>query len=152
MCTGSEASTRLPARAGLAPAAASRRRAHAPGRRRGLSLVSLIFLGLVVLLLFVLGLRVVPAFTEYLAIERAVARVGTEGATVREIRSAFDRYATLDDIKSIAGRDLDITKDGDRIVVSYAYTYSVPLLKNVRLVIDFTGSSNGPSSRNRVAE
>jgi len=144
MCTGSAVSASHPRKR------AARRAAPA----RGLSLVSLIFLGLVVVMLFILGMKVVPAFTEYMAIERAVARVGNEGHTVREIRSAFDRYATLDDIKSITGRDLDITKDGELIVVNFAYSYSVPLLQNVRLVIDFTGSSGGPGgSRPRaVAE
>ena len=116
-------------------------------RQRGLSLVSLIFLGVIALLLFVLGMKVVPAVTEYLSIQRAVQQVGNEGQTVREIRQAFDRHAIIDDIKSVAGKDLDITKDGDRVVVSFSYTYSVPLLSNARLVIDFSGSNVGPGGR-----
>jgi hypothetical protein len=104
-------------------------------------------MGLLAILLFALGMKVVPAFTEYMAIERAVGRVGNEGTTVRDVRSAFDKYATLDDIKSITSRDLDITKDGDRIVVSFSYTYSVTLLQNVRLAIDFAGSNNAPGNR-----
>jgi len=116
-------------------------------RQRGLSLVSLVFLGFVALLLIILGMKVVPAVTEYMSIQRAVNQVGNEGQTVREIRQAFDRHAIIDDIKSVAGKDLDITKDGDRIVVSFSYTYSVPLLSNARLVIDFSGSNVGPGGR-----
>jgi len=116
-------------------------------QQRGLSLVSLIFVGVVVILLLTVGMKVVPALAEYLAVERAVQKVGSEGQTVRDIRNAFDRYATIDDIKSISGKDLDITKDAEHIVVSYSYSYSVPILDNVRIVIDFSGSNRDHPGR-----
>ncbi len=109
--------------------------------QRGLSLVGLIFIGLIVVILTVIGAKTVPAVVEYLAIEKDVQRAADSGQTVESIRAAFDRYATIDDVTSIHGRDLDVTKDGDQVIVSYAYTYTIPLLSNVRLVIDFSGSS-----------
>jgi hypothetical protein len=112
-----------------------------PARQRGLSLVSLIFLGLIAILLLTIGFKLVPSLIEYLAIDRSVQRIKNEGSTVRELRSAFDRYATIDDIKSISGKDLDITKDADGVVISFAYSYSVPIVENVRLVIDYSGST-----------
>jgi hypothetical protein len=120
----------------------------AAARQRGLSLVSLIFVGVIVVFLLVIGAKAVPAMTEYFAIDRAVQKVAGEGQTVRDIRSAFDRYATVDDIKSIYGKDLDITKDGDRVIVSYSYQYSIPILDNVRIVIDFAGSNRDHPGRN----
>ena len=117
------------------------RRAAMPARQRGLSLVSLIFLGLIAILLLTIGFKLVPSLIEYLAIDRAVQRIKNEGSTVREIRSAFDRASTIEDIKSISGKDLDITKDADGVVISYAYSYSVPIVENVRLVIDYSGST-----------
>lgn len=132
-------------------ACAGRRRSlRRPGaaRQRGLSLVSLIFVGVIVVFLLAIGAKSVPAMTEYFAIDRAVQKVAGEGQTVRDIRSAFDRYATVDDIKSISGKDLDITKDGDRVIVSYSYTYSIPILDNVRIVIDFAGSNRDHPGRN----
>jgi hypothetical protein len=112
-----------------------------PGRQQGLSLVSLIFIGLVAIMLLTIGFKLVPSLIEYLAVDRAVQRIKNEGSTVREIRSAFDKYATIDDIKSIGGKDLDITKDADGVVISFAYSYSVPIADNVRLVIDYSGST-----------
>lgn len=127
------------------PATGGRR---APVRRQhGFSLVSLIFVGVIIVFLLVIGAKSVPALTEYFAIERAVQKVANEGQTVRDIRGAFDRYATIDDIKSISGKDLDITKDADRIVVSYAYSYSIPITDNVRIVIDFAGSNRDHPGR-----
>ncbi len=112
-----------------------------PAGQRGLSLVSLIFLGVIAILLLTIGFKVVPSLLEYLAIDKAVQRIKNEGSTVREIRSAFERYATIEDIKSISSKDLDITKDADGVVISYAYSYSVPIADNVRIVIDYSGST-----------
>jgi hypothetical protein len=116
-------------------------------RQRGLSLVGLIFVGLIVVALIALGFKVVPAVIEYIAIERAVQKIKNEGSTVREIQSAFERHATIDDIKSISSRDLDITKEGDKVVISYAYQKKIPILDNVSLVIDFSGTTRDRQAR-----
>jgi hypothetical protein len=110
-------------------------------RQRGLSLIGLFLVGIIVVGLIALGFKVVPAVVEYIAIERAVQKIKNEGSTVRELQAAFDRHATIDDITSISSRDLDITKEGDRIVISYAYAKKVPITDNVSLVIDFAGTT-----------
>ena len=109
-------------------------------RQKGMSIISLIFIGLVVVFLMVLGAKLIPALTEYFAIESALNKIKGE-PTVPEIRKAFDRFAIIDDIKSVDAKDLDITKDAEQTVISYAYTYSIPIIDNVRLVIDFKGST-----------
>lgn len=118
-------------------------------RQRGLSLISLIFFGIIGVALLMLGARIVPVVVEYIAIERAIQKVKNEGNTVGEVRAAFDRFATIDDIKSITGRDLDITKEGEQIVVSFAYEKRIPIMDNVYLLIDFAGSTR---DRNRKAK
>ena len=116
-------------------------------RQRGLSLIGLIFIGAIVVGLLALGFKTVPAVVEYIAIERAVQKIKNEGTTVAEIKAAFDRHATIDDITSIKASDLDITKDGDQIVVSYAYEKRIPILDNVALVIDFAGTTRDRQKR-----
>lgn len=112
-----------------------------PGRQRGLSVVALLFFGIIIAGLLVFAFKLVRPITEYLAIESAIQKITREGATVTEIRTAFDRHATIDDITSISSKDLDISKDNDQIVVSYAYPYTIQVLDNVRLVIDFSGTT-----------
>jgi hypothetical protein len=115
--------------------------------QRGVSLIGVLFIGVIVILLLMLGSKLVPAIVEYIAIERAVQKIKGEANTVAEIRAAFERHATIDDIKSINSRDLDITKEGDRIVISYAYTYNIEILDNVRLAIDFSGTTRDRAIR-----
>lgn len=116
--------------------------------QRGLSLIGLFLVGIIVVALIALGFRVVPAVVEYIAIERAVQKIKNEGSTVRELQAAFDRHATIDDITSISSRDLDITKEGDRIVISYAYAKKVPITDTVALVIDFSGTTRDRQRKN----
>lgn len=117
-------------------------------RQHGFSLIALIFFGLIIVFLLLIGFKIVPAVTEYLSIERAVQKIKTEGETVAQIRSAFDRYVAVDYITSITSKDLDITKDNERIVISYSYSYDIPIMDNVRLVIDFSGTtSNRPGKQ-----
>ena len=110
-------------------------------RQRGASLIGLIIIGMIVVGLLILGARVVPAVVEYIAIERAVQKIKNEGTTVRDIQTAFERHRTIDDITSITATDLDITKEGDKIVISYAYQKKIPILDNVALVIDLAGTT-----------
>jgi hypothetical protein len=112
-------------------------------RQSGLGIISLIFVGLIIVALLIIGAKLVPAITEYLAIEKAVKQIRIDASTVPELRKAFDRYAQIDDIKSITGKDLDITKESDKVVISYAYSYQIPIADNVRLVIDFSGATSG---------
>ncbi|MGZ8255371.1 MAG: DUF4845 domain-containing protein [Burkholderiaceae bacterium] len=111
-----------------------------------MSLIGLIFVGLIVVALLALGFRIVPAVIEYIAIERAVQKVKNE-STVRDIQAAFERHRTIDDITSITSKDLDITKEGDKVVVSYAYQKKIPILDNVSLVIDFAGTTRDRQTR-----
>lgn len=116
-------------------------------RQSGLSIIGLLFFGLIVVCLLLVGFRLVPGIVEYLAVDRAVQTIAQQDASVADLRDAFDRRAVVDNITSISSKDLDITKNDGRVVISYAYVYQLQLLSNVRLVIDFSGSSADRRSR-----
>ena len=111
--------------------------------QRGLSLSGLIVWGIVIALVAILGMRVVPDVIDYYKIKKIVASTAhnADGKTVQEIRAIFDKYADIDSINTIKGVDLDISKEGNAVVVGFAYERRIPLFPNVALVIDFQGSS-----------
>ena len=111
-------------------------------RQRGLSLIGLLFVVVVLALLFVTGMRVAPTFIEYRAVQSAVKKAHASASTVPDIQKAFDRSAAIDDITVMSGKDLDITKVNDDLVISYAYTKKIPLFGPVSLSIDYSGNSN----------
>ena len=115
--------------------------------QRGLTLTGLIFAGFFIAIVAVLGMKVVPHVVEYgkiMANIKAIAGdAGLQGASVAEVRRAFDRRANIDQIDDvIKGSDVDVTKEGNTLVLSFAYARQIPLFGPVCLLIDFEGASN----------
>lgn len=117
-------------------------RTAARSRQRGLSFFGVIFLGLIAVGAFAIGGQSIPIFLEYMAIKKAVARAAHEGSTVPQIRAAFDRSAQVDDIHSISGKDLEISKHNDKIVIEFNYAREIPLAGPVYLLYRFKESTN----------
>jgi hypothetical protein len=113
------------------------------GHQQGISLVGLLFWAVLISMVAVVGLRVLPTVNEYLTIQRAVNKIATSGATtVPEIRSAFDKQKEVEySITSISGKDLNITKESDRVVIRFAYDKEVELFGPVFLLIKYEGRS-----------
>ena len=108
--------------------------------QRGLSLIGLLFFGALAASTFLIAAKAVPTYIEYQAITKAVNKA-KEGATVPEIRSTFDRAAQIDDISTISGQDLIVTKEGDKTVVAFAYSREIPLAGPAFLVLKYDGRS-----------
>jgi hypothetical protein len=98
----------------------------------------------------VLGAKVVPTVVEYNSIKKAIVSAKAAGSTAREIQAAFDRQADVGYIESIHGKDLDISKDGNEVEVSFAYEKRIPLFEPVSLVIDYSGSTANKLTRKMV--
>jgi hypothetical protein len=112
-------------------------------RQRGVTLFGLLFWAIIVGFLALIGMRVLPALNEFFTIKRAVNKIASEGSTVPEIRAAFERQKDIEySITSITSKDLTITKENEKIVVSFAYDKEIELLKPVYLLIKFEGRSN----------
>ncbi|MFD1710767.1 DUF4845 domain-containing protein [Ottowia sp. GY511] len=112
-------------------------------KQRGISFFGLLILGIVLALLAIVGAKVVPTATEYMSIVKAVKKAAADGDTVPAVRASFDRTASVDYITSIEGKDLEVTKNGDKIVVSFAYDKEIALAGPAYLLIKYRGSSDG---------
>jgi hypothetical protein len=111
--------------------------------QRGISFLGLLFLGVVLAFLGIVVARVVPTASEYMSIQKAVKKAAADGTTVPEIRASFDRTASVDYIDTIQGKDLEVTKQGDKVVVRFAYDKEIPLFGPAYLLIKYRGSSAG---------
>jgi len=114
-------------------------------KQRGLSMIGLLAVCVVIALAALVGMKVAPEVIEYYSILKSVKATAQDpasrSATVTEIRRNYDTRSSIDDVRSITGADLDITKEGNEVVISFAYSTKVPLAGPVSLVIDFEGSS-----------
>ncbi|MEN9316728.1 MAG: hypothetical protein RJA99_779 [Pseudomonadota bacterium] len=120
-------------------------------RQRGLSLVSLIVLGMILVFGALLAMNVFPTVTEYLAIKRAVVKARNDGGDPTSIRASFERTAAVDDITSITSKDLQIVRrPSGEYVVSFAYEKRIPLVGPAWLLLDYRGDAQppgGPAAR-----
>ena len=108
--------------------------------QRGISFIGLLFVAIVVACVGVVVAQVIPTLIEYQAINKA-ANKAAEGSTVPEVRAIFDRAQAIDDFHSVSGKDLDVKKEGDRVVVSYAYEREIHLFGPAFLVLRYNGRS-----------
>ena len=113
--------------------------------QRGVSLNALLVGGGVLFLVALLGMKVAPVWMEYGKIVKAVQGTAQEysnkDTSVSQIQAAYDKRADIDQITEIKGVDLDITKEGNQVVIQFAYQAKVPLFKNASLLFDFEGNS-----------
>ena len=114
-------------------------------KQRGISLGGL-FIGLIVFIfLALLGMKLIPAYMEFGTAKNAIQAIAREknSATPAEIRRAFDSRAAIDDITAVKAADLEITKEGGEVVISFGYRKEVPLFMNVGVYMDFAATSKG---------
>ena len=113
--------------------------------QRGVAISGLLIWGVVIGLVAVLGMKVAPDYVTYFKVVKAAKAVASSssGKTVPEVRTAFDKYMNVEHVQSVTSADLDISKDGNGVVISFAYERRIPLFYNVSLLIDFQGSSSG---------
>lgn len=114
-------------------------------KERGIAMGGMLLWSIVLVLVAVLGMKVVPNYLEYYKIlngAKATAAKAAPESTVADIRKTFDKYAEVDHL-DFKGTDLDISKDGGKVVIDFAYERRVPLFWNVTLLIDFKGSTAG---------
>ncbi|MCL2344337.1 MAG: DUF4845 domain-containing protein [Desulfobulbus sp.] len=117
---------------------------HGKFSQRGISFFGLLILGIVLALLVIVGLRVVPTVTEYMEIIKTAKKVAADGGeSPAVIRRNFDLAASAAYIGSdtIQGKDLEITKNGDKVVIRFAYDKEIPLVDPVFLLIKYKGTT-----------
>ncbi len=113
---------------------------HSKSKQRGISFIGLLFVGGILAMTGVIAAQVFPTVIEYMAIEKAAQRA-TAGQSVVEVRGLFDKSAEIDNIKSITGKDLEVTKEGDKVVVAFSYQREIHLVGPAFLTLKYAGRS-----------
>ena len=110
-------------------------------KQSGISLMNLI-VGLGVLgFLGVMAAKLLPSYVEYFAVKKmfaAMEQAGDLKGSVRDIRKSFERRNAIEDVKSVQGEDLEVTKEGGEAVVTATWSVRVPMVSNVSTCLDFT--------------
>lgn len=109
----------------------------------GLSLLGLLFWAVLLAFTGVVAARVFPTVLEFYTIQSAVNRIAASNpATVPAVRADFERAQQIEySIVSISSKDLVISKDNDKLQISFAYEKQIELGGPVYLLIKYEGRS-----------
>lgn len=114
-------------------------------KQRGMTFIGTIFVLAAVVFFAMLGLKVGPAYLEFMNIKNAVKKLSNEASfdtmSKKEISMAFDRSAQIDDFNSVTGADLQVAKTDVGNVVTAKYQKVIPIFGNASVLLDFNVST-----------
>lgn len=119
-------------------------------KQRGMTFLGVVLIVAAIVFVAVIGLKLTPPYLEFLSVKKAIAKLASEPGfaemSKRDIMDEFDKSATIDNITTVKGSDLQIAKSEDngaaKPVVSVEYQAVVPLIANVSALLDFSTSTD----------
>jgi len=113
--------------------------------QRGVSLGGLLIVLFLVIMLAMLGFKLFRPYSEYFVIQKAFKNLSqkpeVKSGTRQQVMAAWQPIATIQNIDTLTGDDIEITKEGNDVIISASYSVKVPLFHNISLWIDFNPTS-----------
>jgi hypothetical protein len=110
-------------------------------KQRGLSLIGLLITSAVIVFFCLVGFKLLPSYIEYWTIQRIISDLGRSpelrGTSIISVQNAFDRRATIDNVNSVKGKDLEVSKVGEGFEIATNWSTRVPLFGNINACLDF---------------
>ena len=115
-------------------------------KQRGVSLSGLLIVAFILVFVSLVGFKLTPPYLEYFTIKKLLKEITlnpeTKGGGPREIKVAFVRRSSVENITAIGPDDIEISKEGDQLVLSASWSVKVPLVYNISALLDFTAATN----------
>lgn len=117
-------------------------------KQRGATLLGMLVVGIAVVFVALIAMKIAPIYIEYWSVSKVMKAMAGDPSlssmTPAEVRSSFDRRASIDNIKAVTGKDLEISKEGGTTTVTATWSQTQKLFGNLSVVADFTASTGTP--------
>jgi hypothetical protein len=113
-------------------------------RQQGLTLSGFMVWAVIVVICLLLGFKLAPPYMEFHTLQKLLREIAAEphkGDARSSVRRAFQLKSGIDNITTVNDNDLQVTKDGDRVIITAEYTVRVPLIYNISACMDFRATS-----------
>jgi Tfp pilus assembly major pilin PilA len=114
-------------------------------RQQGVTFVGMIFIAGLIIFGAIIALKLVPAYIEYATVVQHLREIArspeARGGSAREVQVLFNKRAQIDNIKAITGDEIEVTRDGNTVLLTASYQTKVKLFGNLNACIDFEPSS-----------
>ena len=115
-------------------------------QQRGVSLSGLMIVAAILIFIGIAAMKIIPAYKNDARIKHIFVAIVNDPemqkASVRDIRMSYNNRATIDGVAAIQSDEIEIAKDGERMVLSASYSVSIPLAGNASLLLEFNPSSD----------
>lgn len=107
--------------------------------QKGGSFIGMVIVIATIVFLGMLGLKVGPAYLEYMNVKNAVKKVANsvDLSDKKAVITQFNNSASIDNISVVKGSDL-VVNNG---VVSVEYQVVIPIMANASALLDFNATS-----------
>jgi Tfp pilus assembly major pilin PilA len=114
------------------------------GSQRGLSMIGFLFVAAVLLVVAMIAFRMIPSYIEYFTIQKALegALADSNDLSTATIRRAMDRRLAADYADAVVGKDVEVTRDGNKITAAVSWEKRLPLVSNVSILLEFDASAS----------
>ena len=113
--------------------------------QRGVTLSGLILVLFLLIMGALLGFKLFTPYSQYFTIQKVfkslAANPELKSGNRKDVLGAWSRYATVENISTISGDDIEVGREGNDVVISASYSVRVPLFANISLLIDFNPTS-----------
>lgn len=110
-------------------------------RQRGVTFIGMIFIAALIIIGAIIALKLVPAYIEYATVVQHLREIArspeARGSSPRDIQMMFSKRAQIDNIKVVTADDIEVTREGDSVLLSAAYQTKIKLFGNLSACIDF---------------
>jgi hypothetical protein len=110
-------------------------------RQRGATALGLLCIVSIIGFALYGGIRLFPLYMENLAVNRALTQTAKEASgnptSPQALRVSLDRRWTIEDIKSLQPKDVEIKKNGSGYSMRAWYRAETPFVANISLAVDF---------------
>jgi Tfp pilus assembly protein PilE len=108
-------------------------------KQQGMTFIGLVLVIAAVVFLAVLGMKITPAYLEFMSVKKAIKNVvnTADMTNKKEIINAFNNSASIDNVRVVSGKDLVV--NGGEISVEYQVT--IPIVANASVLLDFHATS-----------
>jgi len=112
--------------------------------QRGLSMIGFLFVAAVVMVCALLAFRMIPAYIEYYTVQRALEEAisANNDPNQTNVRRAVERKLNADYVDSVTAKDVQVTKNGNKITASVSWEQKLPLFHNVSLLMEFNAEAS----------
>jgi len=113
--------------------------------QRGVSIMGLLTVLVIAIVLALFAMKIIPSFMEFRTAKAAIEAISKQAQSPGDVRRLFENRAAIDDIQTLKPTDLEITRDGNQVVIAFAYRKEIKLFGPVGLVIDYVANTKGGS-------